>query len=156
VDIQAIAQEQWGEIGIEIVLENYPSDVFFNGYNEGGPIAQGNYDIAEWSSSPAVYPDPDTLGYDCDQIPSDENPTGSNWTYFCNEELDALLKQQRSTTDLATRIDLWHQITDIIYNNYVWAGVWYDADVWWSGGGLKIGALNGVSPFWDIVNWDVE
>lgn len=156
VDIQAIAQQQWGEIGIEIVLENYPSDVFFNGYNEGGPIAQGNYDIAEWSSSPAVYPDPDTLGYDCDQIPGDENPTGSNWTGFCNEELDALLKEQRSTTDFATRIDLWHQITDIIYNNYVWAGVWYDADVWWSGGGLKIGALNGVSPFWDIVNWDVE
>jgi peptide/nickel transport system substrate-binding protein len=155
-DIQALAQQQWGEIGINVVLENYESDIFFNGYADGGPIATGQFDVTEWSSSPAVFPDPNSSAWDCDEIASDANPSGSNWTGYCNEEVDALLKQQRTTTDFDTRVELWHQLTNTLYNDYVWLGVWFDADVWWTGNGLIAGPVNGVSPFWDIVNWDVE
>ncbi len=156
VDIQALAQQQWGQIGIEVLLENYPSDQFFASFSDGGPIAIGAYDIAQWSASPASFPDPDTTRFDCDQIPSTENPTGGNWTYYCNEELSALLTQQRFTTDFAARVALWHQIDEIIYNDSIWVGVWYDADVWISGNGLITGPLNGVTPFFDVANWDVQ
>jgi peptide/nickel transport system substrate-binding protein len=156
VDIQAIAQQQWREIGIDIVLENYPSDVFFSNYADGGPIATGAYDIAQWSSSPATFPDPDTERFDCDQIPSPENTTGANWSYYCNEALTSLFERQRITTDYTARVELWHEITRTLYNDYVWVGVWFDADVWWAGAGLNAGQLNGVSPFWDVVNWDVQ
>ena len=154
-DIQALAQQQWGEIGVEVILENYESDIFFNNYPDGGPIATGQYDIAEWSSSPATFPDPDSQRFECDQIPSAESPSGDNWSGYCNEALDALFKEQRFTTDYDARVALWHQITETLYNDYIWVGVWFDADVWWTGNGLTAGALNGVSPFWDVVNWDV-
>lgn len=155
-DIQALAQQQWGEIGIDVLLENYESDIFFNGYADGGPIASGEYDIAQWSSSPATFPDPDSQRFECDQIPTAENPVGDNWSYHCNEALDALFKEQRITTDYDARVALWHQITEMLYNDTIWVGVWFDADVWWSGAGLVATNINGVSPFNDIVNWDLE
>lgn len=155
-DVQALAQQQWGQIGVEVVLENYPSDQFFASYKDGGPIATGNYDVAEWSASPASFPDPDTTRFECAEIPSEENQTGGNWSYYCNEALDALMAEQRVTTDYASRVALWHQIDEIIYNSYVWVGVWYDADVWIVGSSLNAGALSGVTPFWNIVAWDVQ
>lgn len=155
-DIQALAQQQWGQIGVEVVLENYPSDQFFASFANGGPIANGNYDVAEWSASPANFPDPDTTRFECNSIPSAENPTGGNWTYYCNEELSRLMVEQRFTTDFAARVALWHQIDEIIYNDYIWVGVWYDADVWIVGNGLVTGTLNGSTPFYNVVEWDVQ
>lgn len=155
-DIQAVAQQQLGEIGIEIALENFPSDIFFNGYADGGPAARGEYDIAEWSASVGSFPDPDTDRFVCSQIPSDESPSGGNWTYYCDPEMDALFAQQVTQTDYEERIATFHAIDELIYNSYTWVGVWFDADVWVVGSGLLNVNLNGVTPFFDVVNWDVE
>jgi peptide/nickel transport system substrate-binding protein len=155
-DIQAIAQQQLGEVGIQVLLENYPSDVFFNGYADGGPAATGQYDIAEWSSSVDAFPDPDTTRFLCSEIPSDASPSGGNWNYYCDPELDALFTAQAAETDYQARIDLFHQIDARINDAYVWLGVWFDADVWVVGSNVLNANLNGVTPFFDIVNWDVE
>lgn len=154
--VQAVAQQQLGEIGIEILLENYPSDIFFNGYADGGPIARGEYDIAEWSSSPPGFPDPDTARFTCDQIPSDESPSGNNWNYYCDPELDALFALQATQTDYEERIATFHEIDERIYNSYIWVGVWFDADVWIVGSSVLNANLNAVYPFYDVINWDVE
>ena len=56
------------EVGIGAELANYSSDIFWNGFNDGGPQAQGEYDIAEYSSVQNAFPDPDTDAFTCDQI----------------------------------------------------------------------------------------
>jgi len=155
-DIQAVAQQQLAEIGIEIVLENYESNVFFNGYAEGGPAATGQYDIAEWSSSPDAFPDPDTSRFQCNEIPTEETLSGGNWNYFCDPELDELFEQQRTLTNTEERIAVWHEIDQRVYDSYVWVSVWHDADIWVIGSDLENVNLNGVFPFWDVVNWTVS
>lgn len=154
-DIQAVAQQQLGLVGIEVQLENYESNVFFNGYADGGPVATGQYDIAEWSGAPDTFPDPDTSRFTCADIPSEETLSGGNWNYYCNPELDELIAQQIVETDYEARIALWNQIDEIIYNDYVWIGVWHDADIWVVGSSLVNANINGVYPFWDVVNWDI-
>ena len=67
-NVQAVVEQQWKLVGIGVELVNYSSDVFWNGYNDNGPQAQGLYDIAEYSSVPGGFPDPDASGFTCDQI----------------------------------------------------------------------------------------
>jgi peptide/nickel transport system substrate-binding protein len=153
-DIQAVAQQQLGEIGIGIEIINYDSNVFWNSYGEGGPSAIGDYDIGEWSSSPDAYPDPHTLMYTCDQIPSDENPVGDNWNYYCDPELDALFEQQIVTTDYDARVAIWHEISKALAEAYIWNGIWYDADVWVISPDLLNAEINGTTPFWNVAEWD--
>lgn len=154
-DMQALAQQWFGEIGVGVIIQNYESNVFFNGYAEGGPVATGDYDVATWSSNPN-FPDPDTVRFQCDQVPSDENPAGDNWNYFCDPELDKLFEQQRVTTDYDQRVEVFHQIDQMLYDQYVWVNTWYDADLWGVGPKLQNVRLNGITPFFDVVNWDVS
>ncbi|MGD9101095.1 MAG: ABC transporter substrate-binding protein, partial [Anaerolineae bacterium] len=45
-----IAQQMLSEIGVGVDILNYSYDVIWNSYGDGGPIALGEYDIAEWST----------------------------------------------------------------------------------------------------------
>ncbi len=154
-DMQALAQQWYRDLGIELKLENYESGVFFSSYNEGGPIATGQYDIATWSSAPGYFPDPDTIRFDCDQIYSDENPDGANDNYYCDEKLTELLKLQRTQVDPEERIATFHEIDKMIYDAYIWVSTWFDADLWAVSGRLQNVRLNGSTPYFDVQNWDV-
>ena len=104
---QVIVQQMLKEVGIDTELINNTGDVIFQSYDQGGPVATGQYDIAEWSDG--AFPDPDTAYWLCKEIPSDANPSGVNQWFICDEELDKLFTQQ-ATADPQTRIDLFHQI----------------------------------------------
>ncbi len=151
-DIQAVVQQDFAALGIKVEIYNY--DNFFDSYGEGGPAATGQFDIAEWSQNPA-FPDPDTSIFSCSEIPSDENPEGSNWTGYCNPTLSDLMEQQLQTTDTADRIAIFQQIDQILYDDVVWIGVWYDADLWATNARLQNVLYSGADPFWNAVNWDV-
>jgi peptide/nickel transport system substrate-binding protein len=155
MDIQVVEQQAFADLGVELLLDNYPSDIFFNGYADGGPIATGQYDIAQWSASPDGFPDPDTRRFTCAEIPTPDDPAGDNWQGYCNEELDALFVEQASTVDYAARVALFHEIGQMIYDDVVWVGVWYDADTWILDTRISGAAINGATPFWNINQWDV-
>ncbi len=155
MDVQVVVQQAFAELGIEVVLENYPSDIFFNSYADGGPIATGQYDFAEWSSSPNGFPDPDTIRFMCDEIPTADDPMGDNWQGYCNPALDELFAEQARTTDYDARVALFHEISQVIYDDVIWVGVWYDADTWILDTRIQNAAINGASPFWNIAQWDV-
>ncbi len=154
VDTQVVAQQQLAEVGIGVELINHPSDVFFNSYGAGGPMASGQFDIGQWSTTTA-FPDPDSVRFLCAEIPSDANPTGSNWSGYCDPETDALFVEQARTVDTAARVALFHQIDQRLYDAYVWLGIWYDADVWISNMRITNVQFNGATPFWNIYAWDV-
>ena len=154
-DMQAVAQQQLAEIGVGIIIENFASNIFFNSYADGGPAATGQYDIATWSSSPANFPDPDTSRWTCAEIPTPDSPTGNNWNFYCDPAIDELLLLQTQTTDPAERAEIFHQIDELIYNAYIWAGVWFDADTWAVSSRVLNTALNGQTPFWNVAEWDV-
>lgn len=154
VDVQAVVQQAFEELGIGVELVNYPSDQFFNGYAQGGPAAIGEYDIAEWSQNPS-FPDPNTSVFLCSQIPSDDNPEGNNYTGYCNPEVDELFAEQARTVDTAARVEIFHEIDRILNEDRAFLGVWYDPDVYIVNSRVVNSAVNGVTPFWNAVEWDV-
>ena len=155
MDVQVVVQQAMRDLGIDIVLENYPSDIFFNGYADGGPVATGNFDIAEWSSSPNAFPDPDTVRFMCSDIPTPDDPVGDNWQGYCNPALDELFAEQARTVDYDARVAVFHEISHMMYDDVIWIGVWYDADTWILNTRLQNVQINGASPFWNINQWDV-
>jgi peptide/nickel transport system substrate-binding protein len=152
-DILALAQQQLGQLGIRILIESHPGNVFFAGFADGGPVATGQYDLAQWSSSVDSFPDPDTTRFTCAQIPSAENPTGGNWSFYCNPELDELFELQATQADIDDRVATFHQIDEVLGSQFIWIGVWHDADVWITNPVVENTNLNGVTPFWNVANW---
>ena len=154
MDVQVVAQQALAELGVGIEIINYPSDIFFNSFADGGPTAIGDYDIGQWSSS-VFFPDPEVTRFRCDQIPTEEKPVGGNWSGTCDPELDALFAEQARTVDYDARMAIFHQIDAKMYELATWIGIWYDADVWVINNRIQNAAVNGATPFWNIAEWDV-
>lgn len=155
-NVQAVVEQQWKKVGIGTELVNYSSDVFWNGFNDDGPQAQGLYEISEYSSVQTAFPDPDaSSGWTCDQIASAENPDGGNYQGYCNPEIDELMKKQATTLDPAARKELYNQIEQIIYDEYVYIGMWKDPDLWSISSRVKNVKLSGVFPFWNVQEWEI-
>jgi len=153
-NMQAVAQEQLAQVGIKVELYNYPSDQFFAGYDEGGPAAHGDLDMFEYSATPQ-FPDPDVADWLCNNIPSDENPSGSNWSAICDPELDALFQLQATQVDFAARQQTFYKITKYIYDQVYWFGLWQDPDLWGVNKRLVNVKLSGATPFFNIAEWDL-
>jgi peptide/nickel transport system substrate-binding protein len=152
-NMQAVVQQQWSLVGIGAELQNYSSDVYWNGYNDGGPQAQGLYDIAQYSSV-GTFPDPEvSYNWLCSEISNADNPDGGNWQGVCMDELDALLQEQAVTLDLEQRIDLYHQISQILYDEVLYIGIWKDPDLWSINDRLQNVTLSGATPFWNAQEW---
>jgi peptide/nickel transport system substrate-binding protein len=150
---QAIVQQQWKDIGVDSELAAHPSDIFFNGFAQDGPVARGQYDIAEWSDAPS-FPDPDTAKWLCDEVPSDATPDGGNWQFLCDEELNALFLEQAGTVDLAKRIEVFKKIQKRMADEVYWVSIWDDPDLWTVSKKLQNANLSGATPFSNSQNWD--
>ena len=155
-NVQVITQQALANIGIKVVLSNYPGDVFFNGYKDKGPIATGQFEIAEWSANPTGWPDPDVEIFLCSQIPSDQNPSGTNWGGTCDKDLDKLLQEQSTTLDVAKRAQLFRQIAKILRDKAYHLSMWNDPDMWGVNKRLVNTKFSGAIPFfYNIYEWDI-
>jgi peptide/nickel transport system substrate-binding protein len=156
VNMQAVVQQQWADIGIGAELINHSSDIYWNSYTDGGPQAQGLYEIAQYSNV-GSFPDPEaSSNWLCSEVSSADNPDGANWQGVCSEELDALLKEQATTLDTEKRIELYHQIQQLMYDETLYIGIWKDPDLWSLNSHLQGVVFSGASPFWNAAEWFVN
>ncbi len=155
-DTQAVLQQQLAAVGIKVDLLNYESDIFFNGYDKGGPAATGQLDMFEYSTVPLSFPDPDVAEWRCDDIPSAEKPTGTNWMALCDKTLDQLFKDQGTQVDFATRQQTFYKITKLLFDQAYWIGLWQDPDIWAVSGKLTNVKIGGSTPFFNIMQWDLS
>lgn len=155
-NVQAVVEQEWRQAGIAADLQNYSSDVYWNGYNDDGPQAQGLYDVAEYSSTPNSFPDGDSSdNWLCSTISSADNPDGLNWQGYCNPTMDELLKKQATTLNSDERIQLYAQIQKLMYDDVLYIGMWKDPDLWSINSRLQNVRLSGVSQFWNANEWTV-
>lgn len=153
-DIQAVTQQYLRDVGIDMQIQSWDSDIFFGSYADGAPPALGDIDIMEWSDG-TYFPDPDTDYWLCSQVPDDENPWGYNY-YLCDEELDALFQAQLTEPDPEARKALFHQISQIIHDKVYWYGLYVDADYWMINPRITGWKISGVTPFYNIMEWDIS
>jgi peptide/nickel transport system substrate-binding protein len=152
-NVQAIVQEQLRDIGIDLTILSMDGDILFEAYDGGGPAARGELDIMEWSDAP-YFPDPDTYYWLCDELPSDEYPWGGNY-FVCDETLDQLFQDQIVMVNSAERQAAFHEITKLMHENVYYLGMWEDPDVWIVNPRLSGYAFSGITPFYNIMEWDV-
>lgn len=152
-DVQAVAQQQLLEVGIDLQIFSEDADIFFGSYADGAGPALGEYDIMQWSDG-TYFPDPDMDYWLCDQLPSDDYPDGYNY-YGCDEKLDTLFKQQLTLSDPVERADVFKEITKYMHDQVYWLGLWVDPDMWIISPKLSGVKISGVTPFYSIMEWDI-
>jgi ABC-type transport system substrate-binding protein len=153
-EAQAVFQQQLAAVGIKVDIQSVDSDVYFATYGEGGPAATGKIDIMEWSDGP-LWPDPDIYYWKCNEIPTADYPTGSNWFYTCDPELDALITLQSTQVDATARQETISKINQLFHDKVYWLGLWQDPDVWAVGPRLTGVKFSGVTPLFNIADWDI-
>ena len=151
---QVVAMQYLADVGIGVEVANNSYDTMWNSYGQGGPIATGGYDIAEWSTT-GDFPDPNYPDWLCSEIPSDESPDGANWYGICDEELDALFQAQAVEVDPNKRLEMYHQIGKNMSENVYWLGVWHDNDLWTVNRRTRAIKISGADPFWNCFEWDL-
>ncbi|MGW8226826.1 MAG: peptide ABC transporter substrate-binding protein, partial [Anaerolineales bacterium] len=151
-----VFQQSMAEIGIGVEILNYSYDVIWNSYGDEGPIALGQYDIAEWSTLAWDYPDPNTGDFLCEEIPSVDYPAGGNGQGICFEELDNLFTEQAVTFDQEARIQLYYEIDRIMHDEMFWMGVRTDPDFWALNKRLQNVKFSSLESFWNVYEWDVS
>ncbi len=156
-NVQAVVAQQWEAVGIKADLRNVEADQFFAGYADKGPVAIGDFDVAEWSDLPTSFPDPDASEkWRCADIPTDENPTGQNQGGYCNPEFDKLLAEQSGITDADARIAVYEQIQQMMYDDVAYIGMWLDPDLWSINQRVEGVSIGGVNPFWNVTTWKLK
>ncbi len=153
-DNQAVTQQMLREVGIDLQIYNYDADLFFASYSDGGPAAVGDVDIMEWSDC-TNFPDPDHNYWLCSELPTDENPWGYNY-FGCDETLDGLFQQQIVTIDPEARVEIFQEITQYMHDQVYWLGMWNDPDYWIVGSRLTGVKFSGVTPLYNIREWDLK
>lgn len=150
-DTQAVAQQQLAGIGVELNLLNYDSDLFFA---VDGPAALGELDIMEWSDT-TDFPDPNITYWLISEIPTEDYPVGLNWQRVYDEELDALFQLQSTQADFTDRQETFWEISEQVYEKVYWLGIWQDPDLFGVNERLTGIKLSGVTPFFNIMEWDL-
>ncbi len=122
--VQSIIQRDFGQIGIKLDIQNYPSNIFFGSILPHGKASPptgalaGRYDIAEFATGFSYDPDDSGL-FACNQFPSAANNfLAQNLAFYCNPALDKLFVQEQATADPGVRQQLFEQIHQIYLTQY--------------------------------------
>jgi peptide/nickel transport system substrate-binding protein len=110
-DDELIIQQELQAIGIKLNIQNYPASTFFGTFLSSGK--PGQYDIAEFEDSFTYDPD-DSAILACNEIP----PSGENFSFYCNHQLDQLLQKEVATADPTARQQIFDQIHQIELTDY--------------------------------------
>ena len=113
---QQVLAEMLKLAGINLVIENVPSDVLFAGWSSDGLRKHGKFDIVMYTTGP--YQDPDShlrSNYHSISIPTAENEgSGSNYSRWVNADFDAAIDEAASLTDQAARHELFCKAAELI------------------------------------------
>lgn len=100
---QQVVQQNLKDIGIELVIENVPSNTIFGTWEEGGIYARGDFDILMSRAGYIVDPAQWAKDFTSSQIPTEEFPGGINRVRYQSEEFDAAVDEAAQTLDQAVR-----------------------------------------------------
>ena len=92
-------------------------------------VALGFYNVVTWRQFGAVDPDNDVLWIECRSI----SFISLNWPRDCDPERDALLYEQRASTDLDRRVEIWHEIQRDLHDSYTY--IFFNHANWTIGAG---------------------
>lgn len=104
------------KVGIELVIENLPRDVFFSTWALNGARNKGRFDILLYTPSVSIDPDGHLFNnYHSLRIPrEDNNGLGSNYSRYINADVDQWIDEAASLASMEKRKDLYCKVAEQI------------------------------------------
>lgn len=155
---QAILQQAWADVGIEVAIQNYPAPSFFGGWQG---IAWGRrYDMAQFSNGIFALQPNLSDWWHSDSIPTPEKPFGNGHSGWSNPRVDELLDEHRHGVTDARAREILNEVQQIIYDDYAMLPLFSAATIF----GVR-SSVHNVNPtafgvhaglFWDVYDWWVD
>jgi peptide/nickel transport system substrate-binding protein len=111
---EQVLVEMFKAVGIELVIDNVPSDVLFAGWDSDGLRKKGRFDILLYTTGPFLDPDSHLYqNYHSNNIPTAENEgAGSNYSRYNNAEVDGWIDEAAGITDVAKRREIYCKVAE--------------------------------------------
>lgn len=155
-DTQALIQDAWRRIGVEVHVRSVPPDQYFSpGISSPDSMWRFDSDVAMFSTPPRST-DPEVyLGaYASNQIPESANAwSGGNIPRFASTQFDQVLTELSQTADLARRHQLSRQLDQMLVESGAVIPLVFRGSVSAFANSVQgVGELNG----WDSLFWNIE
>ncbi len=137
-------------VGIDSVIKNYPSSLFFATAGQGGTLAGGKYDLAISGWIAGIDPDDHSL-YACNQFP----PAGTNYDRYCSPAMDAAQRAALDTYDQTQRKNAYSTIQELIARDVPELVIWYSRNPQATNPDFKGFAPNPVNEAWNAYQWEI-
>lgn len=148
---EAVIQRQWRQIGVDVQIKNFPSDILYEAQSAGGIEQTGKFDVAfeQWANG--IDPDESVL-FRCDVAP----PHGWNIYHFCSHALDAAETAALSEYDQATRKREYATIQEILTDQLPILVLWFERDQHVINTDFKnFKPSHASTPFWNTWEWEI-
>ena len=153
-NFQALVQEWWQEIGVEVELKNADAGVFF-GNDVASPDTYGKFwaDVQMYTSSASGT---DFQGYIDAYLCEAASQRENNWLFennirYCNPEFDAVYEELTQTAGIDARNALLARLNEIVVQDYAIIPLVFRGDV-----SVKANTLLGTAKnAWDSELWNV-
>jgi peptide/nickel transport system substrate-binding protein len=98
LQFEGLFQQWMRDVGVDVEIKNYPSNLLYATFGGGGILAVGKYDAAfvDWYNG--IDPD-DSVQWECHYVP----PAGQNFARWCDSQYDAAEAIALTTYDRAAR-----------------------------------------------------
>lgn len=159
-NLQVFFQQNLKDIGVEMVIQNYPAATLFGGCADNGIFGQSKFDMMGFTNKPASIDLAQEWAdfFLCDAVKNCEtNPAGTNSWGYCDEETDAALKCAIGEVDPDKRLACIKEAQKLIYEDYVALYVYDRLDVY--AANKRIGGFNPTvfgSWTWNFEDWYVQ
>jgi peptide/nickel transport system substrate-binding protein len=148
---EAVIQRQWHEIGIDVQIKNFPSDILYAAQRDGGVEQNGKFDVAleQWANG--IDPDESVL-FKCDLAP----PHGWNIYHFCNRALDAAEEAALVEYSQGARKADYAQVQEILTDQLPIFVLWFERDQHVINTDFKnFKPAHASTPFWNTWEWEI-
>jgi peptide/nickel transport system substrate-binding protein len=150
VQVQAMLKDA----GVAAEIKNYPANIFFATYGQGGILTNGKFDLTVSGWIAGMDPDDHSL-YECDQIPTPKHPEGANYSRFCTKEMDDAQRAALGTYNQAVRKRAYSTIQKIIARDLPENYIWFPKQLQPINPDFKNFDPNPVNESWDAYRWEI-
>lgn len=145
-NLQQIVQQQLGEIGIDVSIDNSSASTFF-----GEALPGGNFQAGEWAWIATPEPVITTL-FSANQLP----PDGQNYYRYENQEATEAMEQADSTIDEQERAELLQTAQEQMAEDVPLIPIYQRPVTYAYDESLDGPVVNGTlaGPFWNLGDWE--
>ena len=149
--VETLVQAQWKQLGIDVAIKNYPSDVLYEAKAAGGIEQNEKFDVAVEQWANGIDPDESIL-FKCDLAP----PHGWNIYAFCDPALDAAEDDALVQYDQSLRKADYAKVQEILTSRLPILVLWFERDQHVINTDFKnFKPAHASTPFWNTWEWEI-